>query len=421
MSKKFSPIRGMSDTLWTISPYWRCLEQIYSSILNSYSYQEIRFPVVERSSIFQRSVGEYTDVVSKEMYNFQDKSCENLTLRPEGTTSCVRIGIKTGLLNSQIKRIWYHGPMFRYERPQKGRLRQFHQFGAEIFGASDPEFDAEILAINARLWKKIGINSVTTLEINNLGEKKSRSAYRKDLIRFLSKNFYYLDKDSKTRFEKNPLRILDSKDPLTREILKSAPILLDYLDSKSINHFEKLKEYLGLYNIPFNVNPFLVRGLDYYGSTVFEWKTKGLGKQNTICAGGRYDSLAEQLSNKKMSAVGFSLGVERMILMLKRMKSIKFSPDIYISSASVVFKKDCMLITERVRDNFPSLTIEFGSLDGNTKKEIDRAKKLCTRWFFSIDLYEKVFIKDLWHGKKEVISLDKVMEFIEKNILDYIV
>lgn len=311
-------VRGMNDILPSETFLWLHAETLFRRVLQGHGYQEIRFPILEKTELFKRSIGEATDIVEKEMYSFLDRNQESLTLRPEGTASCVRAGIEHGLLYNQIQRLWYRGPFFRHERPQKGRYRQFHQCSAEVFGLAGPDVDAELIVMSEAILNKLGIRSFSTLQLNSLGTPESRSAYRERLVQYLKKHKDSLDDDSRHRLHKNPLRILDSKNPDIKSIIKNAPKLLDHLDDESLKHFEKLQEYLTHAGVTYEINPCLVRGLDYYTKTVFEWVTDKLGAQGTICAGGRYDGLVEQLGGKPTPAIGFSFGMERTILLMKQ-------------------------------------------------------------------------------------------------------
>ncbi len=309
MAKQFQAVRGMNDILPGESALWQHLEMTLREVLATYGYHEIRLPLVEKTELFARSIGEVTDSVEKEMYTFADRNGDSLTLRPEGTAGCVRACIEHGLLHNQTQRLWYAGPMFRYEKPQKGRYRQFHQVGAEAYGMAGPDIDAELICLSARLWRRLGIDKVT-LQINSLGSSAARVAYRERLVTYFTARRAELDEDSRRRLDTNPLRILDSKNPDMRAVIAEAPSLLDHLDSESQAHFEELKALLDAAGIPYEINPRLVRGLDYYCKTVFEWVTETLGAQGTICAGGRYDGLIEQLGSQTVPGVGFALGLE---------------------------------------------------------------------------------------------------------------
>src|SRR5690606_31895733 len=320
--KKIQAIRGMNDLLPGDSAVWQYVEGTIADILQRYGYQEIRFPVVEATELFKRSIGEVTDIVEKEMYTFEDRNGDSLTLRPEGTACCVRACEENGLLYNQTQRLWYMGPMFRHERPQKGRYRQFHQVGVETFGIEGPDIDAEVLMLSARILRELGVSESVTLQLNSLGDVNSRGAYKDALVAYLQQYSADLDEDSQRRLTTNPLRILDSKNPETQALLVDAPVLLDYLDVSSRAHFEKLQRLLDSVGIAYQINPRLVRGLDYYGKTAFEWVTDILGAQSTVCAGGRYDGLVEQLGGKPTPAVGFGMGLERLVLLLQELQLI---------------------------------------------------------------------------------------------------
>lgn len=318
MADLIQAVRGMNDILPPATLVWQHAENTIRRVLQGHGYQEIRFPIVEKTELFKRSIGEVTDIVEKEMYTFLDRNQESLTLRPEGTAGCVRAGIEHGLLYNQIQRLWYGGPYFRHERPQKGRYRQFHQYGAEVFGLAGPDIDAEVIVMTAHILDKLGIKPFAKLQINSLGTPAVREAYRNKLVHYLKDNKDYLDEESKHRLHKNPLRVLDSKNPDMKSIIEHAPKLIDHLDDESVNHFDKLQSYLNHAGVDFEVNPCLVRGLDYYTKTVFEWVTDQLGAQGTICAGGRYDGLVEQLGGKATPALGFAIGMERTILLMEQ-------------------------------------------------------------------------------------------------------
>lgn len=375
---KIKAIRGMNDILPEQTPWWQFLEESTQSVLSAYGYQEIRTPIVEQTDLFKRSIGEVTDIVEKEMYTFADRNDESLTLRPEGTASCVRACEEHGLLFNQVQRLWYAGPMFRYERPQKGRYRQFHQIGVETFGMQGPDIDAELILIGARLWKKLGVDQAVSLQLNSLGSSVARQAYKEDLVAFLSKHVDELDADSRRRLQSNPLRILDSKDPKTQALLDQAPDFHAYLDDESRQHFQQLCEYLDAAGIPYVINPRLVRGLDYYGKTVFEWVTDRLGAQGTVCAGGRYDGLVEQLGGRATPAVGFALGVERLILLLESEAGLAAErlqqADIYLLPLGAEASKAAMQLAEGLR-NETGLRVLLGCGGGSFKSQMKRADK----------------------------------------------
>lgn len=376
MSKKIKAIRGMNDILPQQSVKWRFLEDIVRRVLNSYGYGEIRLPIVESTDLFKRSIGEVTDIVEKEMYTFEDRNGESLTLRPEGTAGCVRAGEEQGLLYNQVQRLWYQGPMFRYERPQKGRYRQFHQIGVEAFGLQGPDIDAEVILMTARLWRELGLNGHVTLQLNSLGSNQARAEYKQALVDYLTQRKDQLDEDSQRRLTSNPLRILDSKDPQTQALLADAPALLDHLDEESRQHFNELRQRLDQAGVAYEINPRLVRGLDYYCKTVFEWVTTALGAQGTVCAGGRYDGLVEQLGGKSTPAVGFAMGIERLILLLETLtaaEQLTCSPDFYVMGMGEVGERQAMVLAELVRDQLPQAAVVVHCGGGKFKKQMKKA------------------------------------------------
>lgn len=378
MTKQIQAIRGMNDCLPEQTATWQWAESIIRDVVASYGYQEIRMPIVESTELFKRSIGEVTDIVEKEMYTFEDRNGDSLTLRPEGTASCVRAGNEHGLLYNQQQRLWYMGPMFRHERPQKGRYRQFHQFGVEVFGLEGPDIDAEIILLTARLWKKFGLTKQVTLEINSLGSNQARADYRDALVVYLKERESALDDDSKRRLETNPLRVLDSKNPQVQEAITDAPNLMDYLDEESKQHFVGLCERLDNLGIEYRVNPRLVRGLDYYNRTVFEWVTESLGAQGTVCAGGRYDGLVEHLGGKATPGVGFAMGLERLVLMLQTLELDKNVPkdvDVYVTAMGEQAQGYAIEIAEQLRDAMPQLKVLSHCGGGNFKKQMKRADK----------------------------------------------
>ena len=375
MSSTIQSIRGMHDVLPEQSANWQFLENSVRDIVQAYGYQEIRMPVVESTDLFCRSIGEVTDIVEKEMYTFTDRNGDSLTLRPEGTASCVRACIQHGLLHNQQQRLWYMGPMFRHERPQKGRYRQFHQIGLETFGINGPDIDAELILLTARIWNKLGLTSIR-LEINTLGSNAARSAYRDVLVQYLSAHKNTLDEDSLRRLDGNPLRILDSKNPALQALINAAPKLMDYLDEESQQHFSQLKMILDAAGISYQVNPRLVRGLDYYCKTVFEWVSDDLGAQGTVCAGGRYDGLVEQLGGRATPAAGFAMGVERLLVLLEEQGvAQKQAVDIYLVMQGDAAQVAGMLLAEQLRDQFPELKILVNCGGGSFKSQIKKADK----------------------------------------------
>ena len=375
---KIQSIRGMNDLLPEQSATWQYLERTVAELLASYSYGEIRFPILEQTELFKRAVGEVTDIVEKEMYSFDDRNGDSLSLRPEGTAGCVRACTENGLLHNQTQRLWYTGPMFRHERPQKGRLRQFHQVGVEAFGLTGPDIDAELLLITARLWKILKIDHAVTLQINSLGTSADRADYRAALVEYLNARRDQLDEDSQRRLETNPMRILDSKNPDTQALLNSAPSLEDFIDQESRDHFQQLCAMLDAANISYEVNPRLVRGLDYYSKTVFEWVTTNLGAQGTVCAGGRYDGLVEQLGGKPCPGVGFAMGVERLVLLLDELgavpDSVDQAVDLYLMAVGNV-EQQALVLAENLRSDCPNIRLECHCGGGSFKSQIKRADK----------------------------------------------
>ncbi len=381
---KIQAIRGMNDILPEQTPVWQFVESTVRRVLSQYGYQEIRMPIVEQTDLFKRSIGEVTDIVEKEMYTFEDRNGDSLTLRPEGTAGCVRAAEEHGLLFNQTRRLWYTGPMFRHERPQKGRYRQFHQIGVECFGMTGPDIDAELLILTARLWEELGLAEHTRLEINSIGTSESRRVYRTALVEYLSQFKSDLDADSQRRLASNPLRILDSKDPSTRKILENAPSLDDYLDDESREHFERLKALLDAAGVAYSVNPALVRGLDYYGKTVFEWITDSLGAQGTVCAGGRYDGLVEQLGGKPTVAVGFAMGLERLILLLETLglvpDYVNSNADVYVTAMGDGALAPALILAEKLRAALPERVIVSHCGGGSFKSQMKKADRSGARY-----------------------------------------
>lgn len=378
MSKEIQAIRGMNDCLPQDTPVWQYVEQMIRQTVNSYGYDEIRFPIVEMTELFKRSIGEVTDIVEKEMYTFADRNGDSLTLRPEGTACCVRAGIQNGLLYNQEQRLWYMGPMFRHERPQKGRYRQFHQFGLEVFGMQGPDIDAEVILVSARLWQQLGLTPYVRLELNSLGSNEARAAYRDKLVAYLEQHKELLDEDSQRRLYSNPLRVLDSKNPAMAEMLAKAPQLLDHLDEESQQHFAGLQARLQAAGVEFTINPRLVRGLDYYNKTVFEWVTTNLGSQGTVCAGGRYDGLVEQLGGKATPAVGFGLGLERLVLLLQSLPllpAVTNAADFYLMPLGDAAELAAVSVAEQLRLALPGKRVMLHCGGGNLKKQLKRADK----------------------------------------------
>ncbi len=412
MAKNIQAIRGMNDYLPADTIVWQRIESTLKRILTNYGISEIRTPIVEHTPLFQRAIGEVTDVVEKEMYSFQDRGDESLTLRPEGTAGCVRAGIERGLLYNQEQRLWYIGPMFRYERPQKGRYRQFHQLGAEIFGLSGPDIDAELIMMTARWWRELGIAEHVTLELNSIGSLQARAKYREALVAFLEQHKEKLDEDCKRRMYTNPLRVLDSKDQDVQTLLNDAPELFDYLDEESKIHFDGLRAILDAAGIKYRVNQRLVRGLDYYNRTVFEWVTTALGAQGTVCAGGRYDGLVEQLGGHNTPAVGFAMGLERMVLLVQEVNPdfVKDAAvtDVYLASFGDGSQVAAMLLAEQIRDSLPGVRIMTNYGGGNFKKQLGRADKNGARIALILGEDEiangTVTVKELATGEQQTLA-----------------
>jgi len=376
VAKPIQAIRGMNDCLPEQTPVWQKVESILRDTVAAYGYSEIRMPIVESTNLFKRAIGEVTDVVEKEMYTFDDRNGDSLTLRPEGTASTVRAGIQNGLLYNQERRMWYIGPMFRHERPQKGRYRQFHQFGVEIFGLKGADTDAEVILLTARLWKLLGIEQHVTLQLNSLGSSEERSAHKEALISFLEGFKDQLDEESQRRMYTNPLRVLDSKNQNVQALLTDAPSLADYYGEETKAHFSGLCNMLDSAGVKYQVNDRLVRGLDYYNYTVFEWVTESLGAQGTVCGGGRYDGLVEQLGGKATPAVGFALGIERLVLLLETLElttDIAGAVDVYIAALGEGADVHGMLLAEQLRDQMPNVKFMMHNGGGNFKKQLKRA------------------------------------------------
>lgn len=376
MTKQISAIRGMNDYYGQSAQALDYLVQTAETVLRQYGYRSIRLPIVEKTELFARSIGEVTDIVEKEMYTFEDRNGDSLTLRPEGTAGCVRAVIQNGLSHNQLQKLYYMGPMFRHERPQKGRYRQFHQFGVEVFGLADADIDAELIALSARLWDKLGLDKLE-LQINSLGSLEARQAYKAILVDYLNQHKAQLDEDSLRRLDTNPLRILDSKNPEMKSLIEQAPKLMDYLDEASKEHFEQVKTYLDDLGIDYVVNPNLVRGLDYYNKTVFEWVTNELGAQGTVCAGGRYDGLVEQIGGKPTFASGFAMGLERLmaLLMDKNLVDEVAEADIYMVLVGDAASRPGMVIAEQLRERLPQVNVVMNCGGGSFKSQFKKADK----------------------------------------------
>ncbi|MEC7939146.1 MAG: histidine--tRNA ligase [Pseudomonadota bacterium] len=410
MAKNIQAIRGMNDCLPTQSPLWQKVENAVKSVVSAHGYNEVRMPIVEETNLFSRAVGEETDVVSKEMYTFDDRNGDSLTLRPEGTAGCVRSCIQNSLINRDEQRLWYMGPMFRHERPQKGRYRQFHQCGVEVFGLDGPDVDAELIMMTARLWRELGIDKHVRLELNSIGSTEDRANYRTALVAFLEQHIDVLDEDCKRRMHTNPLRVLDTKNPDVQAILGDAPRLSEYLGEESKQHFAGLCELLDAVGIEYQVNERLVRGLDYYNRTVFEWITESLGAQGTVCGGGRYDGLVEQLGGKATSAVGFAMGLERLVLMMETLEltEVRRSVDVYMVAAGEGTMIAGMQLANQLRDTVEGVRVMSHFGGGSFKKQFKRADKVGAVVALVLGENEvadnTVVLKDLVGGEQEVVA-----------------
>jgi len=399
VSGSVQSIRGFADILPAQTPLWCRVERIVRETLEGYGYQEIRLPLVERTELFRRSIGEVTDIVEKEMYTFEDRNGESITLRPEGTAGCVRACLEHGLLHNAQPRLWYAGPMFRYERPQKGRFRQFHQIGVEVFGMAGPDIDAEVILLSARILRRLGLDDVR-LQLNSLGSAAARAAYRERLVDYFKAHYQTLDADSQRRLHSNPLRILDSKNPAMQELIAGAPRLLDHLDADSRHHFDALCALLDAAGLGYDINTRLVRGLDYYSRTVFEWVTDRLGAQGTVLAGGRYDGLVEQLGGKPTPAIGFAMGLERIVALLEeREQVVNPAPHAYLVLVGEQAVAAGMPLAERLRDALPGLRLLVHCGGGSFKSQFRRADRSGARLALIIGEEEaaagQVAVKDL--------------------------
>jgi len=424
VARKIQAIRGMNDILPDQSSVWLYLEKTVADVVKSYGYQQIRFPIVENTDLFKRGVGETTDIVEKEMYTFNDRNGESLTLRPEGTASCVRAADQAGLLFNQVQRLWYTGPMFRYERPQKGRYRQFHQVGVEAFGMGSADIDAELIILSARLWQKLGLLEHVELQLNTIGLASEREAFKAALVEYLIAFKDQLDEDSQRRLVSNPLRILDSKEESTQLILKGAPNLEDFIGEESQAHFDRLQAILKANNVPYVINHRLVRGLDYYGKTVFEWVTSHLGSQATICAGGRYDGLVEQLGGKATPAVGFAMGIERLVLLLETLNlipdSAKFSTDVFVVSMGDDAEMASFVLAEGIRGIDPNRVVLRHCGGGNFKNQMKKADKSEARFTIVVGQDEVdqgiCQIKDMSTSEQLTCSLGDAPMYIAEKL-----
>ena len=413
----------MHDTLPQQTPLWQYLERQIRKVLQQYAYEEIRTPVVEMTELFKRSIGEVTDIVEKEMYTFEDRNGDSLTLRPEGTAACVRACMEGGLLHNQTQRLWYQGPMFRHERPQKGRYRQFQQIGVETFGLNGPDIDLELILITQRIWKALGLDGLE-LQLNTLGTLEERTAYREVLVSYFRQHLDQLDEDSLRRLESNPLRILDSKNPDLKELNENAPSLMDYLGADSKEHFETLCQGLDAAGISYVINPRLVRGLDYYSLTVFEWVTAQLGAQGTICAGGRFDGLVKQLGGRETPAIGFAMGLERLIMLLEaRIDSESLRViDLYLVMMGTAAQRYGMVLAETLRDELPECRLQVNCGDGSLKSQFKKADKSGAKYALVLgdDELEQgvISLKPLrGQGEQQMVELDKLAGLLKNEVL----
>ena len=422
MAERIKAIRGMNDVLPDKSFAWRHLEKTFAKCLEDYAYQEIRLPLLESTQLFKRTIGEVTDIVEKEMYTFDDLNGDSLTLRPEGTAGCVRACLEHGLLHNQQQKLWYCGPMFRHEKPQKGRYRQFNQLGVEAFGFSDVGIELELIAICKRFWNVLGISDALHLQVNTLGTLSERQAYRDLLVDYLKPNFELLDEDSKRRLDRNPLRILDSKNPQMQSLIASAPKLLDVLSEQSRQHFSDLCQGLEALGINYTVNPFLVRGLDYYGHSVFEWVTDKLGSQATVCAGGRFDALVEQLGGNPTCAIGFAMGIERLLLLMELLIPTPLmapAPTLYIIAIGNVAVQRALVLAESLRDD--DWTVSVHTAGGGFKSQFKKADKSGARIALILGIDEMndqtISVKDL-HTEVEQVNLPQ--QELKQYLNDYL-
>lgn len=422
--QRIQAIRGMNDVLPDKTSSWRYLEQKFVQCLSRYGYQEIRFPLIENTQLFKRTIGEVTDIVEKEMYTFNDLNGDSLTLRPEGTAGCVRACLEHGLLYNQQQKLWYMGPMFRHERPQKGRYRQFTQFGVETFGMSGASIELELIAIGYRLWNELGFAHSVQLHINSLGELSERQNYKLILVDYFKAHYDALDDDSKRRLERNPLRILDSKNPELQNLISNAPKFSDCLGEESKAHFQALCDGLTALNIPFIINPVLVRGLDYYGHTVFEWVTDKLGSQATICAGGRYDMLVEQLGGHATPAVGFALGIERILLLMDTLNCVQQKDEplaLFIMATNPQAAITAHIIADSIRTAYPAITVINNTAGGSFKSQFKKADKSGARLALILGddevANQQISIKDLRTASEQVtIEQQSINQFINNYL-----
>ena len=423
MANNIQAIRGMHDVLPEQTPLWQYAEQQLREVLGAYGYSEIRLPIVEKTELFKRSIGEVTDIVEKEMYTFDDRNGDSLTLRPEGTAGCLRACLEHGLLHNQVHRLWYYGPMYRHERPQKGRYRQFFQLGVETYGMSGPDIDAELILIMDRLWKKLGIRDKVRLQLNSLGTIAERLVYRETLVSYFQQRLDELDEDSLRRLETNPLRILDTKNPAMQQVVANAPELMAFLGEDSLKHFNTLTATLNDLGISYEVNSRLVRGLDYYSKTVFEWVTDELGSQGTVCAGGRYDSLIEQLGGKPNFAVGFAMGIERLLALLETAGDIPVARavDVYMIRVGETAEREGLRFAETIRNEVPGLKLQVNCGGGSFKSQFKKADKSGAEYALILGDDEvsrgEVSIKSLRDGQEQqTLSQAQTCAFLQQQM-----
>ncbi len=413
MANNIQAIRGMHDVLPDQTPLWQYAEQTLRDVLSAYGYSEIRLPIVEKTELFKRSIGEVTDIVEKEMYTFEDRNGDSLTLRPEGTAGCLRACLEHGLLHNQVHRLWYYGPMYRHERPQKGRYRQFIQLGVETYGMSGPDIDAELILLMDRLWKKLGIRDKVRLQLNSLGTIAERLVYRETLVSYFQAHLEELDEDSLRRLETNPLRILDTKNPAMHKLVANAPELMAYLGAESLQHFNTLTATLNDLGISYEINTRLVRGLDYYSKTVFEWVTDELGSQGTVCAGGRYDGLIEQLGGKPNFAVGFAMGIERLLALMEVSGNIPQTRtvDVYMIRVGEAAEREGLRFAETIRNEVPGLKLQVNCGGGSFKSQFKKADKIGAGYAIILGDDEvsrgEVSIKSLRNGEEQQQTLSQ--------------
>jgi len=415
LAQNIASIKGMNDILPDQTSYWRYVERLLIRWAQNYGYREIRFPILEQTALFARSIGEVTDIVEKEMYTFTDRNGYSLTLRPEGTAGCVRAAIEHGLIqNQQQQRFWYLGPLFRHERPQQARYRQFHQFGVEAFGFPGSDIEAEQIILIARLWRELGLSNHIKLQLNSLGSFDVRQRYCERLVEYFKPYYQDLDADSQRRLTTNPLRILDSKNQTMQPLIQNAPKLIDVMDERSKAHFDALCDYLEQAGVDYEINPYIVRGLDYYCDTVFEWVSTELGAQGTVCAGGRYDNLVSQIGGQPTPAVGFAIGLERLVALLQNRVHIKEDADVYVIMVGEQAKKRGIQITEKLRDQLPQWKIVNHCGEGSFKSQFKKANKSGARWAVIVGDEElrqnRVSLKDLREDQPQKMLQPKELE-----------